>query len=394
LRGEIQVRSEFEALAKSNQAAELTCFAGFGAYDHYVPPAVDALASRAEFVTSYTPYQPEVAQGVLQALFEFQSLVARLSCLDVANASLYDGAHALTEAVHMLALPDPSRLVYLSEGIHPHYRQMVEAVAASSGIEVLTIPLRKGRTSWPADARQASAVAFASPNYLGLLEDPGAAASFATATGAALVQVFNPMAASVIKPPGEVGAAVGVAEGQPLGIPLSFGGPYLGLFACRRQFVRSMPGRLVGMTTDSLGRTAFTTTLRTREQDIRREKASSNICTNQTLLAIRAAVYLSLVGPKGLRAAAVSSMRKARQLAELVARVEGVSMYDDGPFFNEFPLKVGRDPSLVIERMAEEGILAGVALNEPEPLLLVAVTEKRTPQELERYAEALERALK
>ncbi|MGA7419888.1 MAG: aminomethyl-transferring glycine dehydrogenase subunit GcvPA, partial [Acidimicrobiales bacterium] len=290
--GEPDVLARFEELGERNRARNdrLVCFAGGGAYDHEIPSVTKALAGRSEFVTSYTPYQPEVAQGVLQAVFEFQTMVSRLSGLPVANASLYDGASAAVEAVNLGVAASGRERVWVSQGIHPHWRQVLSTCAAGTGHRLSTIDLVDGCTAWPDDAGLAGddvpgVLLVGYPNYLGCLEDIGAAREVCDRTGAVLVVASDPVSAGVLRSPGEWGADVVIGEGQVFGTTLGFGGPYLGLFACAQSHVRRLPGRLVGETVDADGRRAYVTTLRAREQDIRREKATSNVCTNQTLMA-------------------------------------------------------------------------------------------------------------
>ena len=266
-----------------------------------------AIASRSEFVTAYTPYQPEVSQGVLQAIFEYQTMIARLSGLEVANASLYDGAASLVEAVNLAVVAAGNKRVLCSQGVHPHWRRQLETFSRGSGNEIDTVALSGGVTAWDAVADEGpfGAVVVAAPNFLGCLEDIGAARAVADRVGARLVVCFDPVSAGLLRTPGSLGADVVVGEGQPFGTALGFGGPYLGLFACRLQDVRRIPGRIVGETVDTGGRHAYVMTLRAREQDIRRERASSNVCTNQTLMAVTAAVHLSWLGPQELREVAL-----------------------------------------------------------------------------------------
>ena len=309
---EPDVLAEVSRLASRNRTgADLVCFAGAGAYDHEVPSATTRLTFRSEFVTAYTPYQPEVAQGVLQALFEYQTLVARLAGLPVANASLYDGASAAVEAVNLAVAAKGRQTVWVSGGIHPHWRQVMATYSRGTGHHLVDVPLRDGVTDWAAAPAgdPPAALLVGSPNYLGALEDVPAAKAVAAAQGALLLVAFDPVSAGLLRAPGEDGADVVVGEGQPFGTPMSFGGPYLGLFTCRMEQVRRLPGRLVGRTVDTEGRPAYVTTLRAREQDIRREKASSNVCTNQTLMAVAAMIQLSWLGTGGLRELALRCAR-------------------------------------------------------------------------------------
>lgn len=404
-----------EGLARGNRPAgpELICFAGGGAYDHEIPAAVQALAGRSEFVTAYTPYQPEVAQGVLQALFEYQTMVSRLAGLAVANSSLYDGAGALVEAANLAVAATGRGAVWVSAGVHPHWRQVLTTLSVGPGHQVTEVPLHDGSTRWPvgrlehrpavgteAASEAPAAVVVAYPNYLGCLEDLSEARSLADQAGALLIVAFDPVAAGILRSPGQWGADVAVGEGQGLGTPLGFGGPYLGLFACASNHVRRLPGRLVGETLDSEGRRAYVSTLRAREQDIRREKASSNICTNQTLMAVTAAIQLGWLGPSGLAEMALRCARGARYCREALLRIEGVAPLASAPVFCEFAVRAPVPGEVVVERMVEEGYLAGVALGPGleasgcEDGLLVAVTERRTREEIDGYVAAFEKVVR
>jgi glycine dehydrogenase subunit 1 len=391
---EFETLDEMERLAGRNRPCgpDLICFAGGGAYDHELPAAVKRLAFRSEFVTAYTPYQPEVAQGVLQTLFEYQTLIARLSGVEVANASLYDGASACVEGINLAVAATGNHRVLLSEGVHPNWRAVMSTYAKGTGHEIVDVPLRDGLTAWSDSAGEAAgAVLVQYPNYLGCLEDLAEARRVADATGALLVVAFDPVSAGVLKTPGSYGADVVVGEGQSFGTPLSFGGPYLGLFACRMEHVRRLPGRLVGETVDTHDRRAYVTTLRTREQDIRREKASSNVCTNQTLIAVVCAIQLGWLGTSGLRELALRCARATRYTREALLRIEGVSPLVDAPVFREFAVRTPVDPHVVVDRMADEGFLAGIPVDGGG--LLVAATERRTKDEIDRYAEAFEKVV-
>jgi glycine dehydrogenase subunit 1 len=393
---EFDTAAEMERLAGRNRGAELICFAGGGAYDHDVPAAVRRLAGRTEFVTAYTPYQPEVAQGVLQALFEYQTMVARLSGLEIANASLYDGATALVEAVNLAVAATGRQGVWLSDGVHREWADVVRTFAAGTGHDIQRVPLSNGVTSWASEG-EPGAVVVQYPNRLGVLDDMAAAAAVAKRTGAMLVVAFDPIAAAVLKSPGEWGADVAVGEGQPFGTPMSFGGPYLGLFAARLEHVRRIPGRLVGETADPEGRRAFTTTLRTREQDIRREKASSNVCTNQTLIAVTAMIQMGWLGKAGLVDVATQCARGTRYAREAVLALDGVTpLVDGGAILREFAVATPVAPTTLVERMADEGFLAGTATDDGEGNdgLLIAVTEKRTKAEIDAYVNAFAKAVK
>jgi glycine dehydrogenase subunit 1 len=401
---EPDVAWRLEDLAARNRPCgrELVCFAGAGSYDHEIPAVVKSLASRSEFLTAYTPYQPEVSQGVLQAVFEFQTMIARLCGLDVANASLYDGAASLVEAVNLAVVATGHRRVLCSQGVNPHWRRQLETFSRGPGHEIDTVALSGGVTSWDevVDDGPFGAVVVAAPNFLGCLEDIGAARAVADRVGARLVVCFDPVSAGLLRPPGELGADVVVGEGQPFGTALGFGGPYLGLFACRLADVRRLPGRIVGETIDREGRHAYVMTLRAREQDIRRERASSNVCTNQTLMAVTAAIHLSWLGPKGLREVALRSARATRYTREALCRIDVVEPLTTAPVLREFAIKTPLAPEKLIERLVEEGFLAGVPVRAGfegtayEGGLLVAATERRTRSEIDDFAAAFEKAVR
>ena len=400
--------AHLEELGRANRP--LVCFAGAGAYDHEIPPVVRALAGRSEFVTAYTPYQPEVAQGVLQAVFEFQTMVARLAGLPIANASLYDGASALVEGVNLAVGATGRQKVWVSAGIHPNWRGALRTFAAGTGHEIVEVPLAEGRTRWPGAIGGGEApgvVAVGYPNYLGCLEDLAAARALCDETGALLVVAADPVSAGLLASPGQLGADVVVGEGQVFGTALSFGGPYLGLFACTEAQVRRLPGRLVGETVDVEGRRAYVTTLRAREQDIRREKATSNVCTNQTLMAVTAAVQLGWLGTSGLAELALRCARGTRYAAERLVALDGVEpLTGTTPYLREFAVSTPVPAATVLERLADEGFLGGVALGalagedgdgsvsaeQANHGLLVAVTERRTRAEIDAYAAAFEKA--
>jgi glycine dehydrogenase subunit 1 len=392
---EFETLDEMARLAAGNRPCgpDLVCFAGGGAYDHELPAAVKRVAFRSEFVTAYTPYQPEVAQGVLQTLFEYQTLIARLSGVEVANASLYDGASACVEGINLAVAATGRQRVLVSDGVHPNWRAVIETFAAGTGHEVVRQPLGSGLTTWDT-AEPAGAVLVQYPNYYGCIEDLAEARRAADATGAMLVVAFDPVAVGLLKTPGSYGADVVVGEGQPFGTPLSLGGPYLGLFACKLEHVRRLPGRLVGETVDTEGRRAYVTTLRTREQDIRREKASSNVCTNQTLIAVCCAIQLGWLGTGGLRELALRSARAARYTRQCLLAIDGVSPLFDAAVLREFAVRTPLDPHTLVERMADEGFLAGVPLDDHEGGLLVAATERRTRDEIDRYAQAVEKVIR
>jgi glycine dehydrogenase subunit 1 len=404
---EPDVLAEMDRLAGRNRSgSDLVCFAGAGAYDHEVPSATRRLTFRSEFVTAYTPYQPEVAQGVLQALFEYQTMVSRLSGLPIANASLYDGASAAVEAANLAAAATRRQAIWVSGGVHPNWRSVLVTYAAGTGHRIVDVPLRDGVTDWSSveDAAAAdppAALLVSTPNFLGAFEDLAAARAVADRQGALLIGGFDPVSTGLLRPPGEYGADVVVGEGQPFGTPLSFGGPYLGLFACKAEQVRRLPGRLVGRTVDTEGRPAYVTTLRAREQDIRREKASSNVCTNQTLIAVACMIQLAWLGTAGLREMALRCARGTRYTREALLAIPGVTPTVGAPTLREFAVDLPVPASTAIERMAEEGFLAGVAVDATSGVariggdsLLVAVTERRTRAEIDSYVACLEKVVR
>ena len=401
---EPDVAADFERFTRTNRAkaVDMTCYAGAGAYDHEVPAVVKMLGSRSEFVTAYTPYQPEVAQGVLQAIFEFQTLISRLSGLSIANASLYDGATAMVEAQNLAAGATNRTKMIVSSGVHPHWRAVARTFALGTGHEIVEVPLKDGVTDWSSvDATGAAAIVASYPNYLGVVEDLSVAKQLAVANDALLILGADPVAAGVLKSAGQWGADVFVGEGQPFGTPLAFGGPYLGLFACTMDQVRRLPGRIVGETVDSNDRRSFVTTLRAREQDIRREKATSNVCTNQTLMAITAAIQLGWLGTYGLREVATRCAQGAHFLYDELLSISGVEAVSSQPFFREFAIRVPESAALVLHDMAEEGVLAGLSVaaltqgpdlsiaQDIDRVMLVTVTERRTRSELDHYVNVM-----
>ncbi|MGW8257934.1 MAG: aminomethyl-transferring glycine dehydrogenase subunit GcvPA [Thermoguttaceae bacterium] len=374
-------------------------FLGAGCYDHFIPAVVDAIAARGEFYTSYTPYQAEAAQGNLQALFEYQTLITQLTGMDVSNSSLYDGGAAAVEAVLMaLDITRRSARVIVAENVHPEYRQILKTYLANLPTEIFTLDTPEGTIS-PVELQAAvnndtACVLVQQPNFFGTLEEMQTLSEITRKAGALFIAAVDPISLGLLKRPGEYGADICVAEGQSLGTAMSYGGPYLGIIACREQFMRRMPGRLVGQTVDRRGRRCWALTLQTREQHIRREKATSNICTNQALLALRAAIYLALMGPQGMRNAAELCVQKARYAQDQLCKGGKLTKAFDRPTFKEFVLRVkdGRVEEL-LALARRENILAGVPLGRWYPqladCLLVAVTEKRTKEEIDRLAEII-----
>ena len=397
---ELELTQHLAGLAARNaHVGQRVCFLGAGSYDHFVPAVVDTLTARGEFYTSYTPYQPEVSQGTLQAMFEYQTLICQLTGMDVSNASLYDGGSAVTEAALMsLSVTKRQGRVVATAGLHPEYRQILQTYLANLDTELVTVGAPGGTTDLQALAaavdQRTACVLLQHPNFFGCLEDVTAAAQIAHDRGALLVQVFDPISLGLLKRPAELGADIAVAEGQSLGTPLLFGGPYLGLMACREAFVRRLPGRIAGQTTDRHGRRCWVLTLQTREQHIRREKATSNICTNQGLIALRAAIYLAVVGPQGLRETAELCLRKSRYALEQISTCDRFAAAFAQPTFKEFVVRDRRGQvGALLSAAAEAGFLAGVPLGRWYPDLddcfLVAVTEKRTRAEIDAWADCL-----
>jgi glycine dehydrogenase subunit 1 len=399
-------RSEDEVLRRAGELAgrnvtDAVCFAGGGAYDHYVPALISALIGRGEFLTSYTPYQPEVSQGVLQALFEYQTVVAELSGLPVANASLYDGGSAVAEAVSMAcaaarhprgAAAPPA--VAVSGAVDLPSRQVVSTYAHPLGRPVHTLPVDvgSGRTPVGGLPESTAAVVIQQPNALGIVEDVRAHAEAAHASGAKLIVKLEPTAVGLLATPGSQGADLVIGEGQPLGQGLSYGGPTFGFLACTSDQIRRLPGRVVGETVDGQGTRGYVMTLRAREQDIRREKATSNICTNQTLCALAGLIHLAWLGPTGLREVAHASLSRARHAATRLTQIEGVALAVDGPYLKEFPLRIDvDDPYAVVRALHAAGYLVGPVLPDGPAAgsVMVATTERRTAAEVEGLAEAL-----
>ena len=388
---ELEIATEMRALAARNLDADrLVCFAGGGAYDHYVPSVVWALAGRSEFYTSYTPYQPELSQGVLQALFEYQSMIAELTGLDVSNASLYDGATALAEAVNLArSVPGRDR-VLVSAGVDPRYVETLRTYGRGAGYRPEVFDVHDGRGGSPEIGDDVACVIVQHPNRFGILEPVRDLFGRAHAGGARAVQVFDPLSLGILAPPGELRADIAVAEGQPLGNHLNFGGPYLGVIATRLDDVRRLPGRIVGETVDVDGRTGYVLTLQAREQHIRRERATSNICTNQTLMAVAATIYLAWLGPEGLAELGRQCASKAAYALERLTSIPGVEpLFPGAPFFKEFAIRLPVAAGEALEGLASRGFLGGVPLDVDDRALLVAVTERRSRAEIDAFAGAL-----
>jgi glycine dehydrogenase subunit 1 len=405
--------SEMETLRLMNDRAKMNRpaasgylnFIGAGAYEHFIPSAVTATALRGEFLTAYTPYQAEASQGTLQTIYEFQSMICALTGLEAANASMYDGATALAEAVLMAVRIKNKNQVLLPETLHPAYREVIVSYTRSVGIELLTWPAdpKKGggvtdSTAWPAEATDLAAVVVAHPNFFGFLEPAAEMARAAAERGALVVATANPMSFSALEPPGAWGADIAAGEVQPLGLPMNYGGPYAGYLAARKEFIRNMPGRIVGRTTDHDGREGFVLTLQTREQHIRRERATSNICTNQGLCATMATIYLSMIGKGGFEQLGRLNLDRAGRLFDRLTALKGVEPMCGEPFFNEFTIRLPIDAETFCTRMRDQGILPGLPASRQghadANLLIVCATETKLDADLDRYIGAAEKCLK
>lgn len=392
----------------SAQDAGVSCFIGAGAYEHHIPAVVWDIASRGEYMTAYTPYQAEASQGTLQLIYEYQTMMCELTAMEVSNASLYDGASALAEAVLMSIRANrksQSKRVCIPSTVHPHYRSVVKTIVQNQGIEIIELPIDKTGTLTPAQlakfiGQDIAALIIAQPNFLGQIEDVSALTDWAHSIGALVIGVVNPLALSLLTPPGQwgqKGADIVCGEGQPLGVPLASGGPYFGFMTCRKEFVRQMPGRIVGRTQDMDGKIGFTLTLQAREQHIRRSKATSNICTNQGLLVTAATIYMSLLGAEGLRRVALQSHHATKQLVTLLTKVPGVTAPLPGPFFHEVVMQLPKPATEVLAALANLGIQGGISLAHDYPewpnAILVCATETKTEEDLQRYQQALIKVL-
>ena len=398
---EVEMTRRLRGMAAANVQG-FTNYCGAGFYDHFIPAAVDALASRGEFYTAYTPYQPESSQGTLQAIYEYQSMISRLTGMEVANASLYDGGTALFEGLMMALRCRPRRSrVLVDEGVNPIYRTMLRSYTRNLRIEYEEIPLQAGgidRAGMVASLNdQVAAVLVQNPNFFGCVEDVSDLSERVHAAGALLVCSTYPMALGLIRPPGMMGADIVTGEGQSLGLPLSFGGPYLGFMATSRKWVRKMPGRIVGRSEDASGRSGFVLTLQAREQHIRREKATSNICSNEALCALRAVIYLSILGKNGFRETAWTCASRAAYAWEQLTAIDGIEPAFDHSFFNEFAVKLPCPASDLISRLLQERVAVGFPVNRyyegMDNVLLLAFTEQRTRAEIDRLCELIRSVL-
>ncbi|VTS01142.1 aminomethyl-transferring glycine dehydrogenase subunit GcvPA [Tuwongella immobilis] len=400
---EIELTSHLAALADRNQAAgSAICFLGGGAYDHFIPSVVDAISGRSEYYTAYTPYQAEASQGSLQAFYEYQTMMANLTGLEVSNASLYEGGSAVAEAVLMATnLVEGRKKVLIAGSVHPEYRKTLQTYAATLDMTVQTLPTPEGFLN-PDDLKaaidsQTACVVLQHPNFFGTLEEARTIGEITKAAGAIFIVSFDPISLGLLERPGDYGADIAIAEGQSLGTPLGYGGPYLGIMTCRNEYVRKIPGRLVGQTVDRTGKRCWVLTLQTREQHIRRDKATSNICTNQGLFALRAAIYLTALGPQGLKETAELCLRKATYAARQLTAIPGISLRFNRPFFKEFSIRVPAKVEPLLITLREQGYLAGLNLGRWYPNLTdsisVAVTEKRTKADIDGLAQAIKHRL-
>ncbi len=388
---DITLRKHLLALSGKNVTMDShACFLGAGIYDHFLPPIVSSICGRSEFYTAYTPYQPEASQGVLQSIYEFQSLVCQLFGMDVCNASMYDGATALAEAVIMACDLKKRKKVALPSSLHPSCLQVIETYCAPLGIELVTVDADTSTGQLPVSIPEGVAcLVVQSPNFHGVIEDLKALADAAHEADALLVATVNPIALGLLETPGACGVDICVAEGQSLGVFPALGGPLLGIFTCRKEFLRRIPGRIVGVTTDSEGTRAFVMTLRAREQDIRRDTATSNICTNQALFALAATVYMAAYGKTGMAQVSNLNLQKAHYAAEQIAQIPGYSLAYSGPFFNEFVVKTPSDPVALNKKLLEAGILGGLPLPELGNAMLLCVTEQRSKEEIDSLVQVL-----
>ncbi|MBN1232028.1 MAG: aminomethyl-transferring glycine dehydrogenase subunit GcvPA [Candidatus Coatesbacteria bacterium] len=381
--------AELDSFFSDFENKKVVSFMGAGAYDHLIPSAIDPIVSRGEFFTAYTPYQAEVSQGTLQAIYEFQSLIAHLTGLEAANASMYDGASAAAEAALMAQHINDNKEIILINDIHPGYIKVIKTFLQGLEIDILEMNLDEWK-EWhnKNPENKICSLVVQQPTFYGTIKNLEGLADQVHSHDGIFIMIVNPISLALLKTPAEWGADIAIGEGQPLGMPLSFGGPYLGFFSCLKKYVRKMPGRIVGMTKDSYGKRGFVLTLQTREQHIRREKATSNICSNQALCALRATVYLSLLGPKGLKEVAEQSAKKAHFLSNELSMLKDLSLPEKEPFFNEFVLRLSCDAETIFQNGLKQGIIPGIPLskffNDRKNDILIAVTERKTKEDLER----------
>ena len=396
---ELELDRHMDEIGHSNKNFKYSVsYLGAGNYDHFFPAVVDRLALRGEFITAYTPYQGEASQGTLQTMYEYQSLICELTAMDASNASMYDGASSLAEAALLALRSGERKKILMPATIHPEYREVVKTYLSFLDAEIVEIPMKNYVTDLDALSKAAgddvAAVLIQQPNFFGALEETDRIGEIAKKSGALFVACVNPISLGMIAPPGEYGADMAVGEGQPLGNPVSYGGPHFGFFTVKDALLRKIPGRISGMTVDKIGRRAFVLTLQAREQHIRREKATSNICTNQALCALKGAIYLSLLGKEGLKKLALLNAAKARKTHDRLLKIPGVHALSDAPFFNEFALRIDKDARKLKENLKKRNLLGPLSLENFYPEMknsyLFAVTEKRTDADLEKLAAALD----
>ncbi|MGQ9701338.1 MAG: aminomethyl-transferring glycine dehydrogenase subunit GcvPA [bacterium] len=399
---EIEIRKILKTTAGMNyNTNDFISFLGAGVYDHYIPAIIDSIISRSEFYTAYTPYQAEVSQGTLQTIFEYQTAICELTGMEVANASMYDGGSALAEACHMAYAIKNRKKIVLSELIHPFYLKIVRTYTKECGLEIVLCPTKDGVLDIDVLEKlvdeQTNCVAVQHPNFYGYLEPMQEISEIVHKKGALFISVFDPISLGVIAPPGEYNADIAVGEGQGMGIEQGFGGPLLGVFATKKEFVRSMPGRVVGETVDADGKRGFVLTLQTREQHIRREKATSNICTNEALCALSSLIYLCTMGKQGIIEVGTQCLAKSHYLYNKIIELEGIKPLFKKEFFKEFVIETSKSAQKLVERLLEYKIFGGVPLSvfnmNLENYLLIAVTEKRTEEELNYFADALKKVI-
>lgn len=394
---EVQLLTHLRTLSEKNlDSGKLKCFLGAGIYDRFIPASVGAIISRGEYLTAYTPYQPELSQGYLQTIYEFQSMIAELYGMELANASMYDGSTSLAEAAILAHGQNGRSVIYVSEAVHPHHRQVLETYCWSMSLTVKTLGTMDGLTQFDSLQEDGACVLVQSPNFFGAIEDLGAARDAAKKAGAMFIVSADPVACALLKPPGDFDADIVVGDAQPLGVPMGLGGPLVGLFACKQEFVRRLPGRIVGRTHDEDGNSGFVMTLRTREQDIRREKATSNICTNEALMALASTVHLTALGKNGMKQVAEASVRNTQYAISALTRA-GAKLRFSAKVFDEFVLDLPKPALQVQSQLLGKGILAGLPLGsyykDMENSLLVAVTELRSKADIDSYALALKEVL-
>lgn len=398
---EMELDRELDEIGAVNKNFKYyTPFIGGGNYDHFIPAVVDRLALRGEFITSYTPYQGEASQGTLQGVYEYQSLICELTGMDYSNASMYDGASSLAEAALLALRSSGRKKILIPSNVHPEYREVVKTYLSFVDAQVIELPMKAGAIDEAFLAKSidqdVAAVIVQQPNFFGILENAHKIAELAHQAGALLIACVNPVSLGILEPPGEYGADIAVGEGQSLGNAVSFGGPHFGFFTVKEDLLRKIPGRIAGMTVDKIGRRAFVLTLQAREQHIRREKATSNICTNQALCALKAAIYMTLLGKKGIKKVSLLNIQMARMVYERLLKIKGVSSFSSQPFFNEFTLIIEKDRAKLENSLRKYKILGPLPLAEFYPEMksayLFAVTEKRTTADLEILAKAIEEA--